>query len=214
MRMMGPVRSLNLPAMAIAVLALIAAVAGVAMAGTAETSKKKRGLTAAKVRKIADAEIAAKAGGLSVASARTAGSAQTADSTNSLNGLRLAKVFAKIPAGGALRTIATFDVFTIRAGCVGSHTQLEIQPSTADTELSGAIVGQSGETFTYDHGSTDPLKLGQGIGPPVDSMGLAHVSITAARSGGFVLAGELHSDYPTTFNSETNCVVFGTVTYG
>ncbi|MFL5898612.1 MAG: hypothetical protein ACJ76D_09150 [Solirubrobacterales bacterium] len=67
------IRGRNTAAMVIAIIALIAAVTGAAVASPgAVDSKKKKGLSAAKVRAIADSEIAAKASSLSVASANTA----------------------------------------------------------------------------------------------------------------------------------------------
>jgi hypothetical protein len=56
------------PALVVALLTAVVAAAGIAIAGPATTSKKK-GLTAAKVRAIADREIAAKAPGLTVGTA-------------------------------------------------------------------------------------------------------------------------------------------------
>jgi hypothetical protein len=56
------------PAIVVAILVALVAVAGIAIAGPATESKKK-GLTAAKVRAIADREIAKKAPGLTVGTA-------------------------------------------------------------------------------------------------------------------------------------------------
>jgi hypothetical protein len=47
------IRARNLPATVIAIIALVAAVGGMAIAGPASTSKKKKGLTPAKVKNIA-----------------------------------------------------------------------------------------------------------------------------------------------------------------
>jgi hypothetical protein len=61
------------PAIVVGLIGVIA-VAGIAIAGPATSSKKKKGLTAAKVRAIADAQVAAAAPNLTVKSAGSAGS--------------------------------------------------------------------------------------------------------------------------------------------
>jgi hypothetical protein len=71
------------PAIASAVLVALIAIAGVAVAGTATSSKKKKGLTAAQARAIADQEIAAQAPRLSVAKAANATNADNATNAGS-----------------------------------------------------------------------------------------------------------------------------------
>jgi hypothetical protein len=77
------------PAIVVGLVGVIV-VAGIAIAGPAISSKKKsKGLTAAKVAAIADAEIAAKAPTLTVGAANTANTAGTANSV-AVGGLKQA----------------------------------------------------------------------------------------------------------------------------
>ncbi len=91
------------PALVVAVLALVAAAAGVAIANPiATSSKKSKGVSAKKVRRIAtsvaNAQIAAQAPGLSVANAAnatnasSAGHADTANTAGSANPVAFAHV--------------------------------------------------------------------------------------------------------------------------
>jgi hypothetical protein len=100
------------PAIASAVLVALIAIAGVAVAGTATSSKKKKGLTAAQAKAIADQEIAAQAPGLSVARASNATNAANADNaTNATNaGSANPIAFAHINADGSIDQAKSKDM--------------------------------------------------------------------------------------------------------
>jgi hypothetical protein len=91
------------PWMLVAVVAVAFAMVGTAVAGTDAISK----LTKSSVKKIADKEIAKKAGGLSVSHAASADSATTAtNATNATNATTAASAqpvaFAHVSSGGVL----------------------------------------------------------------------------------------------------------------
>jgi hypothetical protein len=161
------------PALVIAVLALVAAVSGAAVASpTAGTSKKA--LTPAKVRAIADAEIAAKAPGLSVASAKSA------DNASQLGGVGPGgyqrKVLFAVVDGGGLAIVrsnasgATLDI----SGPVGTW---DINFNSGDLDNCAAVASLADPSF---NGAVPAGEAGTGQG--LDTADAIH--ITTRNSAG------------------------------
>ena len=210
---MGRIRALPSPALVVALLALVVGITGAAIAKGGKTVTKKQ------ARNIANNQIDARASGLSVAHAGSAGTAGTADSADSakdagaVNGQRVVKVFAKVPASPTLRTIATLGAgFRIEAACPAGHAefQLAFDPPTG-VDLKAAIVGD---------GPSGPAEIeGDDIAGPTNislngSANLGETTFSAATTDGTVVSGTVGFDGVTSFNGELVCAYYGQVLQG
>src|SRR5215475_4587726 len=106
------------PAMIVAIAALVAALGGTAVAGpqaiiSALNKKEKK-----QTRNIANSEIDKRAPGLSVANA------QNATNASAVGGMKVAKIFEKLPANSPTTQIYNANGLVISAGCTGGNPVL------------------------------------------------------------------------------------------
>jgi hypothetical protein len=204
---MGRIRALPSPALVVALLALVVGISGAAIAKGGKTVTKKQAKT------IAANQITARAPGLSVAHAGTAGTAGKADDAGTVDGQRITRVFAKVPASNTLRTIATLGGgFRIEASCPSGHSEFELffDPPTG-VDLKAAVVGD---------GPLGPAEVeGDDTAGPTDislngSANLGVTTFSAATTDGTVVSGTVGFDGESSFNSEQVCAYYGQVTEG
>lgn len=177
---------------------------------------KKEAVSASKIKKnaVTTAKIAngavtgAKLNLGSVGTVPSATHANSADNANTVGGQSATKIFAKLGAGAGTTTIASIAGFTITAACPqsGGH-QVEIKlhgPANVPADLT-AILSESssveGGATEYEAGTNETINLDNGL--------YGETSFSGATTGGTVISGNIGYDYPTTFENESVCVVYG-----
>jgi hypothetical protein len=155
------------PSFAIAFLALVLAVGGGAFAIASSDGKK--------IRKIANRVVTKRAHKLSVRHAtsadhaNTAESAATAASASATNGMHLAKLDARMPAGTGETTVFTANGLTLSATCsAGGDLNLTGTTSVDNSEINeqggyGAVFHQSAN-YEFDVGDVENVGANMGDG--------------------------------------------------
>jgi hypothetical protein len=177
---------------------------------------KKEAVSASKIKKnsVTTAKIAngavtgAKLNLGTIGAVPNAVHATSADNANTVGGQSATRIFAKLADGSGTATIANIAGFTITASCpnaTNDRVRIELHgPTNVPADLTAILseggLTEGGET-EYEAGTNETINL--------DNGSFGETSFSASTTGGTVISGNVGFDYPTTFENESICVIYG-----
>jgi hypothetical protein len=148
----------------------------------------------------------------SATSANTAATATSAGNANTVGGMSVRKVFAKLPAGNPGQEVFRNAYFALVGSCQGSSAGLRIV-AVAGAPVTNATVHSINQTVVADFLSTNNLASGAGL-DLIDAGNEGSATVAVSTTDGRVSTVVISTLNPPAFSGENVCAVRGTVTSG